>query len=400
MLNNFATYLGVTIGERRRLLSMAALFLILMIATTLARAVRDAVFVKLAGPDQLPLMYIANSVLAVLLTALYARVVDRLPRHQLMIVLLVVFAASFVALWVIYPRGYRWFPYALFATSEIYTLLFLIHFWTLANSVFDPREGKRLFPLVGGAGLVGVILGGGLTHLAARSLGTINLLLITVVLLLLGAPLASWVRRSHHGEELSFGLARREGYFATLRSVWSYALVRRLAYLSLPMWLVIYLVEYQFYSAMDDIFPGPDRLSSFLGIYNSAVSLTGLLLQLFISGRLLQRFGAGTMVLAHPGSLLIGTGALMLRGLLPATPAPGPLSMRPSLAILARFSDETMFTSLGDSAMQLSFNSLPEEIRGRSRAFITGTVEPLCTVLAGLLLLLLTRPRRATPSSS
>ena len=95
------------------------------------------------------------------------------------------------------------------------------------------------------------------------------------------------------------------------------------------------------------------------------------------------------MVYVHPIAMSIGSMGLCLRSVFTSAPTKSIFSFRSISAIIASFSDDTIVNSIGDSTSQLLFNSIPESKRGRSRAFLYGTVEPICSVLSGILLLVL-----------
>ena len=68
--------------------------------------------------------------------------------------------------------------------------------WTMAASVFDARQAKRLFPLCTGAAIAGSFVGTLLSGPAARALGTPSLLVIEAVLLTVAGLLVVAVSRT------------------------------------------------------------------------------------------------------------------------------------------------------------------------------------------------------------
>ena len=78
-----AGVMGVGRGEWPRLLSMAGLFGWVMFGWAMGRAGRDAYFIKAAGTEHLPYMYVLSAALMVAVSAIYASVVDRVPRYSI-----------------------------------------------------------------------------------------------------------------------------------------------------------------------------------------------------------------------------------------------------------------------------------------------------------------------------
>jgi hypothetical protein len=91
---------------------------------------RDAIFLKTAGPEALPYMYMLNAVLMIALSSVYTIVVDRIARHRFLIMLLIFFASNMLVLRMMFPLNYVWLPYAIFGLSEVITLTLYMHFWT------------------------------------------------------------------------------------------------------------------------------------------------------------------------------------------------------------------------------------------------------------------------------
>ena len=179
LIHKIINTFGVSHREWPRLFTMGILLFLLMLGWGFGLASRDAFFIKSVGPDKLPIVFMINSILIVILSNYYFQIVDRLPRYQLFVILLAVFGGGLLVLRLMIPLHLFWIPYAIYFFSEsILNVVILMHFWTVANSIFDPREGKRIFPIIGGAGLSGLIIGGALTHSIVSVIGTENIFLL------------------------------------------------------------------------------------------------------------------------------------------------------------------------------------------------------------------------------
>ncbi len=388
--------LGICEKERLRFFSVSSLFFILLMSWSLANCARTAIFMKAAGPGQLPYMYVVNAALMLIAAGVYGRIVDRVARHRFLVLYLIASAALFSALRILIPLNQAWMPYVLYSFANVsYTILFM-HLWTFANDIFDPREAKRLFPLIGAVSSVAGVAGGFLTKLAVGAVGTPNLLLLWAAVLIAAIPVALWVNRIalDSGALAPAGAAAgdeepMEGFLEGLSSLWAFPLVRALASIALPMGLIVTAIDFQYYLALDSVFKEQDQLTAFLGLFNSVTLVSGFALQLLVTGRLLKRFGAGETFLAYPLSLTSGAAALAARSLLPVPAAPTLLNAQPLSAVYAKFSDNAISSSIAGSSSQLLYNALPADKRGRGRAFISGTTAPICTALAGGILILM-----------
>ena len=64
-----------------------------------------------------------------------------------------------------------WVATALYWFGQIYAILLITQFWTLANIIFDPRQAKRLFGFIGAGSSLGGFVGGSLPAFFIASSG-------------------------------------------------------------------------------------------------------------------------------------------------------------------------------------------------------------------------------------
>ncbi len=388
MIERIKRLFSLSDTEAPRALALSALFMLIMGGIEFGRTGRDGFFLKEAGPDKIPYMYVLNAAFMFIISFVYGKFVDRVSRYKVLLAIQLFAAAVLVVLRFLIPFGLTFTPFVLFCLVESVILTSLMHFWTLSNSVFDPREGKRIFPLLGASGLIGTIIGGLLTKTAVPFTGTPNLLLVWAVLLVVSAFVAMWIRRvAPEQEALSLSDGNGQGFFQSTKALWSLPLLRTLALMALPMWMVIYLIEYNYYTTMNAVFSNQDELSGFLALFASFCSFGGLLLELFLAGLLLSRVGVGSTTLAYPFTLTIGAVSLVAFTVFPELQGGQHLFGGPILVAFARFCDIAIYFSIYESASQLLFNALPEQSRGQGRALIQGMMMPASTAMAGLLLL-------------
>ncbi len=366
-----------------------------MIGIGVGISARDAYFIKEAGPDKLPYVYIINSLLISFTTLFYTYLVDRLSLYTVCNILSLFFCIVLVIIRFLMNFQLIWLPYAVHSIGEmILVMVVIMHFWSYANFIFDPREGKRTFPIIGACGLIGGIIGGFITKVTVHHVGNANLFLIWG--LLMGSTIL--LNRKVH-LSMKVGLSEKPDVEADntslnllqmTKKIWQSPLIRALTYISLPMWLVSWFVDYKFFMAMDEVFTSKNDLNAFLGVFFSGSAFVGLLVQSFITSKLLRRFGPGSLMLIYPFSMIIGAIALILRYHFTTYNQRNLFSFRPLSAAWAKFTDHTVLYSLHESAMQLLFNAIPEKQRPQCRAFISGPVEQGAIIIAGLMLIFYT----------
>ncbi|MEQ9364067.1 MAG: HEAT repeat domain-containing protein [Leptospirales bacterium] len=391
---------GLAESEWPRFLAMAGLFFLIMAGLGVGRSAAESLFLGNAGSKYVPHMLVLNAGSMVVVSVVYSIIENRISRFHIFGGIFAIFAVVLIGLRLPLDPGQGSLPmaFAIFAFYEVYLMTVLMHFWTYANDIFDPRESRRIFPLVGGAGLVGLIVGSLSTDQLLGWFGsTENLLVFWAALLVAGIPMVWKTRQAARAVQIYMDrppdrAGAGAGYKQSMREVWDIPLIRTMTVISLPLWLVVHTVDWLFLSAVEDLYPGKaadGERTAFLGYVNGFVSLAGLIIQLFVARALLRVLGVAGTYAIYPITMALGAVALAVRGFFfSAGDALNVLHPRVWLTALVRFFDESVLHTVYETSTQLLYNAVPADRRGFSRAFITGAVEPIFTAFAGLLLLL------------
>ena len=144
MKSRLLRQLSISDTEWPRLLSMGCLLFLLMLGWGFGGVARGAYFVKEVGFEKLPLMYIITAASIIVVSPVYARLVDRLSRFRFFVIQLVCFGVSLILLTIAIPRNYAWTPYAIYAFSEIIVVMLVFtHFWTLEEIASQYQDKSR-----------------------------------------------------------------------------------------------------------------------------------------------------------------------------------------------------------------------------------------------------------------
>src|SRR5207302_4098198 len=94
-------------------------------------------------------MMIGVAIAAGFLVSLFTRATAGLQRNRLIFVTNSVIAVTLVAMAPGLRAGWAWLAWALYFWSAVFGLVIVAEFWLLANDLFNAREAKRLFTLIG-----------------------------------------------------------------------------------------------------------------------------------------------------------------------------------------------------------------------------------------------------------
>jgi AAA family ATP:ADP antiporter len=183
-------------------------------------------------------------------------------------------------------------------------------FWSFMADVFTPDQAKRLFGFIAVGGSIGGIVGGVVTSSLAGKLSTGLFLLITAVMLEIAAQC---VRRfpanfEKHDEESEQPIGGK---------VWEGAthIARSPYLLGLAVFLMLYtLTNTWAYFQQSDLtghqLQNRAARTSFLANIDISVNTITVLIQIFLTGRLMKWFGVGVTLVLMPLLSAIGFAAI------------------------------------------------------------------------------------------
>ncbi len=270
--------------------------------------------------------------------------------------------------------------YLFYISVGMFALLATSQFWVLANVVFNVREAKRLFGLIGSGGILGGIVGGYLTSLLAQSVGN------SVLIVFAGLMIAScviifkkiWKDRV---QNLSKYKRKERATVSTESSINLIFRSRHLSFLAATIGLgvlVAKLIDYQFSNIASLEIPDAKDLAAFFGFWFSTFNIVSLVIQLFITRHILERTDIGISLVVLP----LGVIACCLL-----------LLVFPELwiVIILKGLDGSLKQSLHKSSVELLALPIPSDVKNKTKTFIDVVVDSLATGLAGLFLIFIIR---------
>ncbi len=347
----------------------------------LGRNVAAALFLSTHGSAALPWMYFASAVVVSLAAWSYGRVTGKVRLDNLITITLVAFIVILVAM-----RAAMWFDLplafpALYVVVELMGALLIIQFWSLATATHHTREAKRLFGFIGAGGVLASIVvgfgGAGLVHLT----GTENLIFLMVLCLVACLVLVRVLGNRGRGQlaqsldDTGRSARRRSSAISkqTLK-VFGSRHLRLVAIIVALTFVVTTLVDYQFKTLAHRSFE-KEALTAFFSLLYGFTGIIALFVQLFLTGRVLERFGVLVALSILPLSLLLGSAAIFV----------APLAI---VAAFAKGSDGVFRYSVNDVTLQLLYLPVPPQSRMKAKAFIDGMLKPLAYGSTGLALAL------------
>ena len=368
-------------GQRTFLMFFYIFFVIASLL--IVKPVRNSLFLTHFGVDKLPYAFILVAVSAAIVTWAYSRLAQKAKLDILILNTMLFCIAIFLSFWILlylqYGKG--WFYYAFYVWVALFGVISTSQFWLLANYVFNAREAKRLFGLIGAGAISGGIFGGYLTNFLAPKFGTRNLIFFCIAFLLVCLLLLSRVwkisGRQNYDERIRQQKRVKKAYSGT--DVFElFKRSKHLAYLAGIVGLgviVANLVDFQFNAIASQTITDKDQLTAFFGFWLSNLSIASLLLQLFLTSRILKYLGVSASLFFLPAGILIGAVCIL------AFPALWS-------AVLIKVSDGGFKQSINKAGLELLYLPLPHSVNNQGKTIIDVFVDSLATGIGGLLLVL------------
>lgn len=305
-------------AERPAVLWAFAYFFCLLCAYYILRPVRDAMGIA-AGVENLQWLFSATFIAMLLAVPLYGWATRHFSRHRLLPIVYGFFVLNLLIFYFLFLSQWApaWTARAFFVWLSVFNLFVVSVFWSFMADLFRQQQAKRLFGLIAAGGSAGAIAGPGITALLSVSIGTANLLLISAALLVVAIvcirQLIRWADHApgkppgqDHVQDSALGGGILAGFKLLIRSRYLLGIgLYILIYTSLATFL--YFEQAHIVKAAID--STAERTRLFAGI-DLLVNVLTVLTQLFITGRLVNRFGLSITLALIPLLMAIGFIAL------------------------------------------------------------------------------------------
>ncbi len=362
-------------AERSLVLSLGTLHFLIIFAFTLARIARDGLFLSELPASYLPYAYLGLAGWTALAVFVFGRLTARRTAHNSLAFALCTTGFSLILFGGWFANSPRIAAIAFYLWSGAYGLILVSQFWILANERINPREAKRLFGLIGAAGIFGGLAGGGVATLLSDRIAMHWILVLIALLHAAGTILAnrSGVREKEKAPLLPGAHSQETG---SLRKALREPYVRLLAALFLVGGIASAVLDYEFKVFLQARSTGSGEITSMPGIFYGAQNIFALIAQLGLAGFVLSRFGPRNAAVALPIGIVAGSVVVLLSPLFYAV-------------LFTRLYDATLRVSISRSAWEFLYFPLGDQTRRQAKRFIDVVIARSADAGAGLLVLFL-----------
>ncbi len=351
------------------------------------KPLRNSLFLTKFSSRELAYAYLLTAFFAGTLAALIFRLTRRLsPIRMMTAINLGIIAMLLYFSWAM-GKQFTYIPYVYFIFVQMVSGLTTAIFWLMAGYVYDSRQSKRVFPLLGAGAILGAIAGSVVAEFLFRFLRPPSMVAACVLIcgMLIFVSLVAWRHRAREAERPPSGRfpvkeARAGDVVRTVLAS------RHLALMALSVFLVIaasQLADWQVNDAAKKAYgdlPAETQnraIGQFFARLNFVTNALGMLMQATLTGFIVRRFGIGAAVLFLPASLLLASVAVLVH--------PGLATTAIAIGV-----NNVLEHSLNRVGRELLYLPLSRDVRKKIKVFIDVFSDKCGRGTAGILILGLT----------
>jgi ATP:ADP antiporter, AAA family len=332
------------------------------------RPIRDQMGIA-GGVNNLQWLFTGTLVGMLLLNLPFSYLVKTFPRETFIAISYRFFSANILlfalALYAATPEQTIWVGRIFFIWTSVFNLFVVSIFWQMIVDVFNSEQGKRLFGFIAAGASLGAISGSAFTISTVEHMAS-GYLMVGAALMLEAAVFcvrrlsglsAALSERPKVEQEQPIGGTLLGGIRDALSSTYL---------LNVSLFLLLYAVTstflyFQQAAVVSHSFQSRAAQTAFFASIDLGVNILTLGAQLFLTGRILKRFGVGTTLSLLPAFSVVGFGVVALLPVLSSVVG-FQLIRRAGNFAIARPTREVLFTVL------------PREDRYKAKSFIDTAV--------------------------
>lgn len=264
----------------------------------------------------------------------------------------------------------------LYIYISIFALITITFFYQYCQSLLTIREAKRVYSFIGSGAIAGGVLGGYYTSIFVPYIGSLGLVISSIVFLCVSAGIIYELHKSYKEDSDEYNSKVDESSGSKMQV---YALfnphVLNIALVIGVGVIVSKLVDYQFNYIVYQTIAEENDLTAFFGFWFSSINVLGLIIQLFVVNYVIDRLGVTSSMMIMPTLLLLGVIVMIVSPVLAG-------------AILIKTLDGSLKQSLYKTTTEINIMPLTPSLRKRAKTLVDVVVDSLATGVAGLIVLI------------
>ena len=313
MKERIISILNIKISESKQVFDLLPVQFFIGLANAILNIVAFTLFIYDFSVKTLPYIYLAIALVLFVLNILYEKLEHKFS--PLVLLKLVIGFAMLVlfVLWI----GLSWgnkhdFIFALLVSSTIIYMLTSYAFWGLVSLLFNVRESRRVFSVVGSGDIPAKLIGYIAAPLLIKVIGLANLIWIAIFALITGLLLfhkviqkKSWDpirKKTNHETHHESKTGHKHGI---LNFFFKNKLIFTISLLSILSYNVFVLIDYTFISQVKLKFGNISDLAIYIASFFAIGRIIAITFKLIFTSRVIERLGIISCLFITPIALFL-----------------------------------------------------------------------------------------------
>ena len=344
---------------------------------------------------ELPKVYMFSAGLLLLMGWLYNQFEHRVSVKALVPSVIVFMAASLLLFRLQFLFSHSaWLVFLLFSWYYVAYLFSNLEFWGVASLLFDTRQSKRLFGMIGAGDIVAKLIGYSVVGALATVVSTQDMLLLSMALILCALFFYLRLRRAgqldihikhdhHHKHEEAHATASAA---SLVKSFFGNRMIATVATLSFIVVTAVTIISFSFLSEIQHQQFGNNQLASFIALFYTGGKVLAIVIRLLLTGRITNLLGTKGSLLISPVILLLFLGAIIGLNFF-GNSTTAVLYIFGLMAIIT----EVLKISLQDPVFLSLMQPLSSNLRLKGHMIVKGVMDPFALAFSGLMLFILVK---------
>ena len=304
-------------GEVAKVALLAINVFVLLTAYYLLKVVREPLILLGGGAELKAYASAGQTLLLLAVVPAFGALAARVNRLRLLTTVQLIAVGCLIAFYAL-AEARAPIGLAFYLWLGIFNVFVVSNFWSFANDVYTPDEGKRLFGLIGFGGSLGAIAGAFAPHALRAVLGLHALMLVAAAGLVLSIVIYHAVDRGEPRREAAPRAVKAQATADAFRLVLRDRYLRVLAFMLLVATVINTSGEYVIGRIVTDQahllpkYSQDDYVSTFYSDYYTMVNVASALLQGLLVSRVMTRLGVRRALYVMPIIVLGGWLAVVL----------------------------------------------------------------------------------------
>lgn len=319
MRNRILSLLNIRVSESKFVFDLLGVQFFIGISNAYVSILAFTLFINKLHIEELPQAYLVIAGALLLLNVAYEKLEHKYSPLQLLKYVISGSIIMLFLLWVGLEVGNQHlFIFLILIWSTLFYMISGYAFWGLVSLLFNVRESKRVFSVVGGGDIPAKLIGYLSAPLLIGLIGLDNLIWVSIVTLAVGLVIFNkiikkdkWdVIRNHSSQhhEPAVRITKKE----VVRFFFRNELIFAISILSILSYNVYLLVDYTFLSQVKARYQNESSLASFIATFFAIGRFISIILKLVFTSRVIERLGLISCLFITPVLLLLMCGVFFV----------------------------------------------------------------------------------------